>query len=121
MKNNREAPFGVFNRTVLFYKARRKNPCHTVRVGSWWDVKILWQQLDFRDLTQGTIYRDFEAELTPEKLRELMDHFSEASRKPGQIYAHSEWQNHITNELAELEEGLEERHLGKIVIKLAET
>jgi hypothetical protein len=121
MKNNREAPFGVFNRTVLFYKARRKNPCHTVRIGSWWDVKILWQQLDFRDLTQGTIYRDFEAELTPEKLRELMDHFSRASRMPDQIYSNSQWQKHISEQSAELEDGLEERNLGRIVLRLAET
>jgi hypothetical protein len=121
MKNNREAPFGVFNRTVLFYKSRRKSPCHTVRISSWWNVKTLWQKLDFSDVTQGTIYMDFEAELTPEKLRELMDHFSQTSRMPDRIYAHPEWQKHITNELAQLEEGLEERNLGRIVIRLAET
>lgn len=115
MKNDKETNskkklFGVFNRRVEFYRAGSKIPFETVNV-LWWDLQYLWQHLDFTDVTQGTIYMDFDAEVSKETLQQLIDYFLSESKQENSIYAHELWQKNIAKDLFDLQYGLEHPRL----------
>ncbi len=87
---------------------------------SWWDLQYLWQNLDFTDVTQGTIYMDFDAEVNKETLQHLIDYFLTESQQESSIHAHELWQKNIAKDLFDLHYGLDHPRLKKIKVVLRE-
>lgn len=117
---NNSYPFGSFIKAVEFYTdSETEKPFLKVEL-PWWQLPKLWKKIKFKDVTIGTIYMDFEAETDAVTLKKLMNYFVKEANKPGMVYRHPLWQKNISENLDELEKGLNLENLVLIKITVRE-